>query len=108
MVRTAGFSEFKKSIASMKTSAVKNAETLEDKTLNVGLTVAKSKAPVDTGELRDSIKVGEGGLTVNAEHGASVEYGTFKQQAQPYFRPAVEAMSKYVEENVGGVLDDTK
>lgn len=56
---------------------------------------AASRAPVDTGELRDSIHVeGRGMASVivaDAGHAAYVEYGTSRSPAQPYLHPAVEA-----------------
>lgn len=51
--------------------------------------------PVDTGFLHDSIKVETTDTTVKAwtdcEYAQYVEYGTWKQDAQPYFEPAVAA-----------------
>ena len=56
---------------------------------------AASRAPVDTGELRDSIHSegsGMGAMVVAAApHSAYVEYGTSRSPAQPYLWPAVEA-----------------
>jgi HK97 gp10 family phage protein len=56
---------------------------------------AKQRAPVRTGQLRDSIAVeGEGDaarVTVGAPHGVYVEYGTSRSPAQPFLWPAVEA-----------------
>lgn len=58
-------------------------------------TGAKSRAPVDTGNLRNSIQGSVGGLSgqvsVGAHYGIYVEFGTYKMSAQPYFIPAVEA-----------------
>jgi HK97 gp10 family phage protein len=56
---------------------------------------AKSRAPVRTGYLRDSIVVdGEGKagfVTAGAEYAGFVEYGTYKMAARPFMTPAVEA-----------------
>ena len=58
--------------------------------------LATLKAPVDTGALKASIKLTP--MTPSASHwvvsagvnyAAFVEYGTKKQRAQPYFRPAL-------------------
>ena len=50
--------------------------------------------PVDTGFLHDSIKIETTDTTVKAwtdcEYAQYVEYGTWKQSAQPYFQPALE------------------
>jgi HK97 gp10 family phage protein len=57
----------------------------------------QAKAPVDTGFLRDSIRVQEASaerLTVvsEAEYSAYVEFGTYKMSAQPFFFDIVHAM----------------
>ena len=61
----------------------------------IGLTAekyAKEIVPVDTGRLRNSITHEVDGKEVfvgsATEYAASVEYGTIKQKAQPYLRPA--------------------
>ena len=61
----------------------------------IGLTAekyAKENCPVDTGRLRNSITHSVEGKDVfvgsATEYAASVEYGTIKQKAQPYLRPA--------------------
>lgn len=61
----------------------------------IGLTAekyAKEIVPVDTGRLRNSITHEVDGKEVfvgsATEYAASVEYGTVKQKAQPYLRPA--------------------
>lgn len=103
-----GMKELEKRLARMEKQVVENAERLGKEASAVGYKTAVSKVPVDSGELKNSIENTGKGFTVNADHGAPVEYGTFKTPAQPYFRPAYESMKKYVEENMGGVLDDTK
>ncbi|SIT91699.1 HK97-gp10 family putative phage morphogenesis protein [Edaphobacillus lindanitolerans] len=56
--------------------------------------LAQRNAPVDTGELRRSIRTGysDGGLTattkVGVHYGPYVEYGTRFMAAQPFLRPA--------------------
>lgn len=56
--------------------------------------MAKSLAPVRTGELRDSIDgtVDAQGVTVfaSAEHAGFVEHGTTKSPAQPFMQPALD------------------
>ncbi|GBD17574.1 hypothetical protein HRbin27_00056 [bacterium HR27] len=56
---------------------------------------AKNRAPVDTGNLRNSITWQRAGeltaiVNVGAEYGIYVEYGTRKMRAQPYLGPAVD------------------
>lgn len=57
---------------------------------------AIQKAPVDTGELQQSIRArpmnAEGThwrVSAHAPHALHVEFGTYKTRAQPYLRPAV-------------------
>lgn len=57
---------------------------------------AKSRAPVDSGDLRDSIKadrlgVGEYEVASDAFYAHMVEFGTTKAGAQPFLLPAAEA-----------------
>lgn len=61
----------------------------------IGLTAekyAKEITPVDTGRLRNSITHEVDGKEVyigtNVEYAPHVEYGTIKQTAQPFLRPA--------------------
>lgn len=61
----------------------------------IGLTAeryAKESAPVDTGRLRNSIthEVDEKDVYIgtNVEYAPHVEFGTVKQKAQPFLRPA--------------------
>lgn len=51
----------------------------------------KRRAPVDTGELRDSIHQDGGRVVAMADHAGFVEFGTYKMAAQPYFIPGIEA-----------------
>lgn len=59
---------------------------------------AKALAPVDTGELRESITADVrdaltrlvGIVEARAPHAPFPEFGTVKMQAQPYMRPALE------------------
>lgn len=58
---------------------------------------AKQNAPVDTGALRNSIQgrmTGDasGEVGVGVEYGVYVEYGTVNMAAQPFMRPAAEAV----------------
>lgn len=59
---------------------------------------AKTRAPVDTGTLKNSIQATRIGkahwrVTVGVEYGLYVEYGTVKSRAQPFFQPAVLAVA---------------
>lgn len=56
---------------------------------------AQNAAPVDTGMLRNSIQANRLGkhsweVTVGADYGMYVEYGTVRMAAKPYFNPAID------------------
>ncbi len=81
------------------------------KALEPMLEAAKAAAPVDEGYLRDSIMIASGPLTQRARRaerglqsrgvkmflgtaartGVTTEFGTYKQAAQPFMRPAWDA-----------------
>ena len=75
---------------------------------------AKNRAPVDTGALRNSITTqtqgnrdyarGEVGPTVN--YGGYVERGTSRMSAQPYLRPATDAVLPGYEQALGQITED--
>jgi len=58
----------------------------------------KNNAPVDTGKLRDSIKSEADGLTVtvgtDVKYAKNVEFGTYKQSANPFFRVSIDTEKK--------------
>jgi HK97 gp10 family phage protein len=61
--------------------------------------------PVDTGRLRNSIKVRVEGnriiLSSDTEYDEYVEFGTIKMRAQPFIRPAVQnGVEKFIPERV--------
>lgn len=61
---------------------------------------ARSNAPVDTGALKQSItlEVGRAEAEIGSalEYAPHLEYGTSKQAAQPYLRPAIRDAQKEV------------
>ena len=66
------------------------------------LQLARQIVPVDTGFLRSTLYSEQDGLSIyfeaTAEYAEFVEYGTWKQRAQPYFRPALEeALRVFIE-----------
>lgn len=74
-------------------------------------TDARGRAPVDTGELRDSIagrviNQNAGEVVATADHASYVEYGTVKMPAQPYLHPAADAARPKFEAAVAKALAD--
>lgn len=76
------------------------AGTMVGKALNDISAGAKNRAPVDTGALKNSIstEVHRDGNTIRGEVGPTVHYagyvelGTSQNRAQPYLRPATDAV----------------
>jgi HK97 gp10 family phage protein len=70
-------------------------EALVEKTADDIATGAQQRAPVRTGQLRDSIHREGGGteatVVADAPHAKYVEYGTSRMGARPFFWPALEA-----------------
>lgn len=79
-----------KSVKSKLEVNKKNA--LDDIGKHLSMKVSE-KAPVDTGELRDSVdyKVNEAGVVIgaSAEHSKSIELGSSRAPAQPFLEPTV-------------------
>ena len=71
---------------------------------------AKQNCPVDTGKLRASISTEVGNLEAevgtNVEYAPCVEFGTSKQKAQPFMRPALDKaitqLNKDMAKTLGG------
>lgn len=73
-----------------------SAEAVRNTAIDVNR-LAKQLCPVDTGRLRASIQISDFNPDVpsavvgtNVEYAEYVEYGTSRQSAQPYMRPAAE------------------
>lgn len=77
---------------------------------------AKSRCPVDTGKLRDSIKavdVAQGAayeLSANAKNQKGISYGQFVEFSpkinRPFLYPAIDANIGYVRENIKQAIQD--
>lgn len=100
---TDGSAEFLSMAADLTAAPIRvaaRAGTVMTKALTDMEAGAKNRAPVDTGTLRNSINSevqrrgntirGEVGPTVN--YGGFVENGTSRTRAQPYLRPATDAV----------------
>ena len=70
---------------------------------------AKTRAPVDTGNLRNSISADQidalsWAVTVGALYGAYVEFGTRHQAPRPFLIPAVDAVRPQFEQAIRRAL----
>lgn len=78
-----------------------------------GVAIAKQYAPVETGELRDSIegavkkmaKVVIIQLKAGADHAPHQEFGTIYQSGKPFIRPAMNALAPMVVKRVSDAWD---
>lgn len=98
--------------ASVKVGA--RAGQVMGKALNDIRAGAANRAPVDTGALRNSIttQVSRSGTVIRGEvgptasYGAYVENGTSRMRAQPYLRPATDAVVPGYESALGQITGD--
>ncbi len=78
------------------------AETVTKAALAQDVAVdAAAMAPVDTGQLRDSITAEADRVTTDVEYAAYVEYGTSDTPAQPFMRPAADTVDDEHALNLG-------
>ena len=101
--------EFAESFTASVNDLEGELEKAVEDVLDVVGTSAKQYAPVDTGELRDSIEwlvtsianaIVEAEIRVGAKHGVFQEFGTIYHQAQPYLRPALDEHKDFINSRV--------
>ena len=81
---------------------IKNAPQIEQEIVETAGTkavgIAKDLVPVDTGALKESITLeieqSQATISSSLEYATPVEYGTSRQAAQPYMRPAAEEVRR--------------
>lgn len=95
IVKVRKLKDLKKTISRLQSRIEDAADTAAEKTAWDLSETARSYAPVDSGELRDSIEVeelDEGHYAVgprdDIEYAPFVEWGTSTTPAQPYMQPA--------------------
>ena len=64
-----------------------------DVNLDLIVKTAKTKVPVDTGNLKDSIKKRDDGIVMDG-YGLYVEFGTRHMGAQPFIRPSIASVER--------------
>ena len=86
-------------------SAKKGALTMAAIVVNMDATML---APVDTGNLRDSVTYevdeDEARVGTNVDYAPHLEYGTVKMAAQPYLRPSLDNNKSQIEKMIGDVI----
>lgn len=60
----------------------------------------RDNVPVDTGALKESIKIESGNVVSTSEYAEYVEYGTEKMQAQPFFQTSADSWETIVQGNL--------
>lgn len=106
-VNYAGLDSEIRKMRSVNSRLKSNVNRLGVESIKTAEKVMKDRVPVDTGELYESINNQGLMIGVTAPHVQAVEYGTHRSPAQPFIRPAIVEMEKYIEGNIGGVIDDT-
>ena len=104
-VKIEGLQEFYKAIEDL-TKGIRAKQTVGFRMQAAEAIVAdaKSRAPFDSGKLREAIHAKEmpkGGVIAavdrkQAPHAHLLEFGTSRMAAKPYFRPAVDAQTQKV------------
>lgn len=93
----------KRSTAQIKTGYQSRLPIALESVGSIGLDVALALVPVDTGELKSTIRQetprvqglrGKIDLSASTDHCRHVEWGTVNMAAQPYMRPALAEMKK--------------
>lgn len=110
-VRLDGLNEFRRMVSNLTEEVQQDVrELVRETTLGIEAD-AKNLAPVDTGNLRRNIKskiTGDGltgEVTSHAEYGMSVEFGTSKSPAQPYFMPAWERNTRNFKNDLRNIVE---
>lgn len=110
MKLSAGLDDLAKSVAMSAAELEGRGEQIVSETVEDIRETARAMAPVDTGELRDSIGGDVAGLTgyviATADHAAYLEHGTSRQPAQPYMRPAMDRAEPSFSQKAADLLAD--
>lgn len=112
-VKLEGWKEFADFASKLSDSVQKS---VEQEMLKGGYEIerlAKSNAPVDTGRLKGSITTNKSGkgssyqvsIGTDVEYAPHVEFGTYKQSAQPFLHPAFDNLSPKIIDRVNKIVD---
>lgn len=106
-----GFAEVSRLVSSLKDTTTRVNKDVPAVVQEAGTRVqqrAKFFAPVDTGRLRENIRIDSGGVfdvTVTSHMGYSgfQEWGTSRMNPQPYMGPAAETVTPEFQDDIGTV-----
>lgn len=109
-----GFDELSADLRGVSVSAAQKALLAVQKTAKSIEAGAKQRAPVDTGNLRNSITTtlsggagagaSEATVTAGANYSPYVEFGTSRMAPQPFFGPAVDEATPQFEQAMAELL----
>ncbi|MCP8316514.1 MAG: hypothetical protein H3Z51_06605 [archaeon] len=91
-VELRGFEEFRKFCKDFPLKARIFMDEFKDEASRLIAERVRSKSPVRTGALRDSIRPSMGMVEARVPYAKFVEYGTRRMKAQPFLRPAISEM----------------
>lgn len=110
-----GFDELSADLRGVSVSAAQKALLAVQRTAKQIESGAKQRAPVDTGNLRNSITTSlsdgagagasEATVTAGAFYGPYVEFGTSRMAPQPFFGPAVDEATPQFEQAMAELLE---
>lgn len=111
-VKVEGLDRLAAKLDRLPAGMLRGAESAVAATTDAVRDLMRDAAPVDTGELRDSIQAEHSGLSgtvaATAGHADDVEFGTSKMAEQPFATPAAEQgraiLVEQVREHVRGEL----
>lgn len=105
MNKIKGFDELSRNMDAYVKRMGSNSEDAVEKATDLIVEKARALAPVDTGELRKSIRstvkrmagdIARGQVEAAADYALFVEYGTEYMKPQPFLEPAIEDGIKYL------------
>jgi HK97 gp10 family phage protein len=91
-------------VPELTASVVAGAEAAAESVREAVAESARENAPVDTGELEESIGVDGEEVYAGTDHAGFVEFGTVHMPAQPFFAPALAEGDTLLGELVGALI----
>lgn len=102
--------QFLKDLDELENIVITEAKKELTKASHFSRNEAVKNAPVDTGRLKgsiqvDKVSVDKHNVGTNVEYAMAVEFGTSKQGAQPFLRPAVIKGVAKLKEGIDTIID---
>ena len=105
---------FSRKLEKFESKLMSNLQTAAKALVEAGVQLAKRKAPVDTGRLRDSIsghieqmmEVVVLYIQTDVDYAIHQEFGTVYQNAQPFLRPALKELESSIVKRTARAYND--